>query len=108
MTPAQAIGQLDRQIAKHGEDVVLRAQDAPDDGSGDVTLRAFVRGYRPEELSGGMNQGDSQVTLSPTGLTVDPMRLGALTIGGRQRTIEVANPVRLNGQIVRYDLWVKG
>ncbi|MHC2016314.1 hypothetical protein [Methylobacterium sp. CM6247] len=105
---AHEIAKLDRQLAKKGEDVVLRGQDAPDDGSQDLTLRAFVRGYKPDELSGGINQGDSEVVLSPTGLTVDPARLGGLTVAGRYRTIQVANPVRVGGVVVRWNLWITG
>lgn len=108
MTPAAAIAALDRQIAAHGEDVFLRDQDAADDGTGDMKRRAFVRGYKPDELAGGVQQGDSTAVLSPTGLGVDPKRLGGIIIGGRYRTIEVANPVRLNGVVVRVELWVRG
>ncbi|MBA9070689.1 hypothetical protein FHR71_004459 [Methylobacterium sp. RAS18] len=108
MTPAQAIAALDRQLARHGEDVKLRAQDAADDGSGDLTRRAFVREYRPDELSGGIEQGDREVILSPANLTTDPQRLGGLWIGDRYHTIEVATPVRMAGAVVRWNLWAKG
>ncbi|KQO86051.1 hypothetical protein ASF33_05230 [Methylobacterium sp. Leaf92] len=108
MTPSQAISALDRQLTRHGEDVKLRAQDGADDGSEDLTRRAFVREYRPEELSGGIEQGDREVILSPSGLTADPQRLGGLFVGDRYCTIEVANPVRLAGVVVRWNLQVRG
>ncbi|CAO4178876.1 hypothetical protein [Methylorubrum populi] len=108
MTPAQAISALDRQLSRHGEDVKLRAQDAADDGTQDLTRRAFVREYRPDELSGGIEQGDREVILSPTGLAADPLRLGGLWIGDRYHTIEVATPVRMAGAVVRWNLWAKG
>lgn len=108
MTPAAAVSMLDRQIREHGEDVKLRAQDAADDGSQDITRRAFVRDYRPGELSGGIEQGDREVILSPTGLGADPQRLGGLFVGDRYCTIEFANPVRLAGVVVRWNLQVRG
>lgn len=108
MTPADAIAMLDLELRDHGEEVRLRAQNAPDDGSGDIPRPAFVRDYRPDELAGGIEQGDREVTLSPTGLTTDPERLGGLWIGDRFHITEVATPVRLRGAIVRWNLWVKG
>lgn len=113
MTPAHATAALDRQIAAHGQAVTLRKNGAAVDGSADVTVRAFVRGYRPEELAGGVQQTDSQVVLSPSALigtvfAAGTRRLDKILIDGRLRNIEGANPVRLNGVIVRHELWVRG
>lgn len=113
MTPAQAIAALDRQIARHGQAVSLRKNGAAADGSADATVRAFVRGYRPEELAGGVQQTDSQVVLSPSALAgtvfaAGAKRLDKILIDGRLRNIEGANPVRINGVIVRHELWVRG
>lgn len=113
MTPAQAIAALDRQILRHGQAVSLRKNGAAADGSADTTVRACVRGYRPEELAGGVQQTDSQVVVSPTVLegtafSAGAKRLDKILIDGRLRNIEGANPVRINGVIVRHELWVKG
>lgn len=108
MTPAHAIAALDRQLARHGQTVRLRGQADPDDGSADRRVRAFVRGYRADELAGGIQQGDSEVVLSPTDLGADPARLGGLFIGERLCLVEVANPVTLADVVVRWNLWVRG
>ena len=113
MTPTHAVAALDRQIAAHGQSVSLRKNGAAADGSADATVRAFVRGYRPEELAGGVQQTDSQVVLSPSALAgtvfaAGAKRLDKILIDGRLRNIEGANPVRINGVIVRHELWVRG
>lgn len=113
MTPQAAIAMLDRQIADHGQPITLRKNGAPADGSADVTVRAFVRGYRPEELAGGVQQSDSQVVISPSALigtafAAGLKRLDKILIDGRLRNIEGANPVRIAGTAVRYENWVRG
>ncbi|WP_430914073.1 hypothetical protein [Methylobacterium sp. sgz302541] len=112
MTPAQAIAMLDRQIARNGQTVLLHRQDDADDAAG-VPLRALVRGYRPDELSGGVQQGTSQAVLSPTALTqagikLPLARLDAITFAGRRRNIEVADPISVDDTVVRINLWVTG
>ncbi|MDR7036114.1 hypothetical protein J2X36_000850 [Methylobacterium sp. BE186] len=109
MTPAQSIAALDRQIAQHGQDVQLRAAAADPDAAG-ATVRAFVRGYRPEELGGGVQQGDTLMILSPTHLAaVETIERGdGVTVAGRARYVEVANPVVLNDVVVRIECTVRG
>jgi hypothetical protein len=112
MSPAEAIAMLDRQIMAHGQTVSLRKKAALD-ASQDKPMQAFVRGYKPDELSGGINQGDSTMVFSPTQLTASgyagaPARLDKVTIAGRLRNIEVANPVEIQGVIVRWECWVRG
>jgi hypothetical protein len=112
MTPARAIAMLDSQIARNGQTVMLRKGNAAN-GDADKPVRAFVRGYQPEELSGGIQQGDSTMVLSPTALAASgfagPLkRLDRVTIAGKMQIIQVANPVMLNDQIVRIECWLRG
>lgn len=115
MSPEQAIAALDRQIAEHGQDVTLRRAVQNEDAI-ERDARAFVRGYRPDELVGGIQQGDTQVTISPTSLPqefadTDADRLrrnDRIVIDGRRRNIEFANPVRMNGVLVRINCLVRG
>jgi hypothetical protein len=125
MSALSHISALDRGLAARGEDVVLRRIG----GSGatatsvDVTCRAVVRGYRPEELVGGIAQGDSQVILSPSeirssgwpdpdgspsGSASLPRKGDKLIVQGRMRTIEAAAPIQVAGELVRIDLQVRG
>lgn len=108
MTPARAIAMLDRQLAKHGSDVVLVRGDLR------VTVRAFPRGYKRDELGDGISQGDSLVVVSPSSLagTVfadDPPHQGDwVNFGGRERHVENGDPVRLANVVVRINLQVRG
>lgn len=111
MTPASAIAMLDRQLAAHGETVTLRRPVA-NAAAIEVDVLAFVRGYRPDELAGGIQQGDSEVVLSPTSLVAPwpdlPKRLDKVLIDGRLRNVEMANAVRIAGEVVRINLMVRG
>jgi len=112
MTAATEIAKLDRQLAKNGQTVKLRDKSASN-GDNDKPVRAFVRGYQPEELSGGIQQGDSTMILSPTGLAasgfVGPLkRLDRVTVAGKIQIIQVANPVTMNDVIVRWECWLRG
>lgn len=109
MTPAQAIAQLDRQIASHGQPVTLRRLSPAASGA----LRAFFRGYRPDELSGGIQQGDSTAIVSPTGLAASgfpgrPKVNDKLDVSGRTRNVQAVEPVEIDGTLVRLNLWLRG
>ncbi|MBM3549719.1 MAG: hypothetical protein FJX54_22495 [Alphaproteobacteria bacterium] len=125
MSALSHISALDRGLAARGEDVVLRRIS----GSGatatsvDVACRAVVREYRPEELVGGIAQGDSQVILSPSeirssgwpdpggsppGTVSLPKKGDKLIVQGRMRTIEAVAPILVAGEFVRIDLQVRG
>lgn len=104
---------LDRQIAAHGQPVTLRRMVTNGDPV-DLAAAAFVRGYKPEELIGGVAQGDTMVTLSPSALVGSafaanlPRRNDKLVVEGRLRNVEMADPVRLSGTLVRLNLQVRG
>lgn len=134
MTPAQAIAMLDRQLEKHGQRITLQRLTSAAGGASipfDVTVRAFVRNYKPDELVGGIVQSDSKVTISPTEIeekgwpgpsvyTVAPNttlseqdrrvpRKGDnARINGRLRNIEASMPIYLDDELVRIDMHVKG
>lgn len=108
MTPAGAIASLDRQIAKHGQTITLRRPGTPNI---DVTVQAFVRGFQPAELVGGIEQGDAQVILSPTslGLWPLPVTIGdKVLIAGAPKDVQAPEHVRMLDTIVRINLQVRG
>jgi hypothetical protein len=137
MTPAEATAMLRRQLAAHGQDVVLQRIIQ---GAGGqqikyrVDARAFVRGYQPAELVGGILQGDSKVVLSAaeieqqgwpgpaasTPLSTPPVITPSeqdrrvprkdddIKIQGKWRNIEVAVPIYLDGELVRIELTARG
>ena len=113
MTPARAIQKLDRKLAQVGQTITLRRMVA-NASPVEKGCKAFVRGYKPDELVGGIQQGDSLVILSPTGLAGSPFatdlprKLDRILAAGRLRTIEMSDPVLLGDQVVRINLLVRG
>jgi hypothetical protein len=120
MTPSQAIAALDRQLSAHGESVAL--QRFPDGSDDPVSLpcRGFVRGYRADEIVGGIEQTDSKFILSPTPIAAASAWPGSaggepwpeigdwLVIAGRRRRIEAVAAIRLADVVVRIEGQVKG
>ncbi|WP_416065414.1 hypothetical protein ACK9YZ_01310 [Rhizobium sp. ZK1] len=123
MTPEHAIVQLDDQLLKHGEDILLRRRvsGGPD---AEVTCRALVRGVKAEKIVGTITQLDLEVIISPTqilaagwpgggqpSVAVDP-RLPKVTdfmvIKGRERQVKMSDPIFLHGQWIRCNLVVAG
>jgi hypothetical protein len=108
MTPVESIASLDAQLAEHGQDVILRTGNTT---VGQQTCRAFVRGYKPDELVGLIQQGDKRVTVSPTGLGAfgEPQDGQIVLIDGKPRTIQ-GEPefIRIAGTLVRVNMTVRG
>lgn len=106
-TPITAVAELDQALTKAGQDVILVSLP-----STEKTVRASVRGYRPEELTGVIVQGDREVVISPTGLVgtvfVDPETIEKVVIAGRRTNVEGMEPVYLAGVLVRVNLQVRG
>jgi hypothetical protein len=106
-TPAGMISRLDASLAKHGQDVTLRKTNSTD---GQVTVRARVRFYKPDEIAGIIQQGDSKVILSPTGLGEFgvPPQNGFVVVNGSPRRIILPNPMYVDATLVRIELQVRG
>lgn len=119
---------LDQFLAADGQDVILRRlTGTTNQVAVDCPCRAFVRGYQPKELAGGIIQGDTHVILSATDIiraqwpggepvtnpptATDPRvpRKGdRVIIEGKARTVEYASPTSVNGILHRIDLTVRG
>jgi len=115
----------DGRLADDGSDIVLRRVrgTAPTLTNYDVTVRAAVRSYRPEEIVGGVSATDSQVIISPTQIAVagwpgdgetgppDPAlpRINdKVVIAGRARNIAAVRPFYVGDELVRIELQVSG
>lgn len=113
MTPQAAIGALDRALASTGETITLRRTTGTQRVPLDVTCRAVVRNYRPIELVGEIQQGDSLVILSPTEMAQaqwpwPPKNSDLVVVAGRQRAVQGVTPFYLDGTLVRVELQVRG
>lgn len=126
-SPAGMIARLDASLARTGQDVVLRRNTLGPSNVRipfSVTVRAHDRGYKPEELVGGISQQDARVIFSPTqieasdwpGPTTGPVtgdrripRKGdVLIIQGVPRNIEAVQPIYAAGTLVRIECRVLG
>jgi hypothetical protein len=116
---------LDRSLLRAGSSIILRRQGTP---NVDVSVPASWRLYKAEELTGGIQQGDIKVIISPTGLSgaswlaaagsagtapfnVDraiPRPNDKAIIAGRIRNIQVAMPIYVRDVLVRIELQVRG
>lgn len=103
MTPAQAIASLDRQLSAHGSAVFFARQSAPQQEA-----RAFVRGYKSEELVGLITQADQKLIVSPTSLAgFVPKKKDRTTVDGAPGTVEDVDPVEIDGVVVRFNIRVR-
>ncbi|MER8762889.1 hypothetical protein [Mesorhizobium sp. M0968] len=105
--PAGMIARLDDALARRGQDVKLRKTNT---AVGQVTVRAKVRFYKPDEIAGIITAGDSKIILSPTGLDAFgvPPANGFVVVDGSPRRIIVPNPIMSGGVLVRIELQVRG
>lgn len=124
MTPASALASLDRQLASHGEDVVLqRVTGSNNQVTFSVTVRAMVRAISAEELAAGIAQTDSVVILSPTQIAAAqwpgpsappvgdarlPRKGDRVVVQGRLRNVDLVKPIYLGSALVRIELRVLG
>ncbi len=83
----------------------------------DVSARVSFRGYRPDEIAGGIYQGDSEVVLSATQLKAEGWPSGEwevpkvgdqIIVAGRARSILAVAPIYIGSALVRIDLQVRG
>ncbi len=117
MTPAKAIDMLDRQLAKHGEDIVLRR--VVDGGANiDVICRARVDTLDNEKISAALRGSDVHLIISPTQIIKAgwpdgnpahrvPVENGddkIILAGDPPRTIAYVDPQSINGDVVRINL----
>jgi hypothetical protein len=112
VTPTEAIAKLDNQMAKHGQTVTLRRRTTPT-ATDPLTIPAFSRGYKPAELVGTIQQGDTMVVLSPTNLTGAflsklPTTADTIDVAGVTKQIKFIDPVRMLDVLVRINLQVRG
>jgi len=108
LTPAAAIQELDAALREAGQIVTLRRGPKADPVA-TVTVMAHVRGFRPDELIGGINQNDSKVILSPTGLgDFIPKEDDWIEIDGSFRSVLAVGLVRMADTLVRIEMTVKG
>lgn len=124
MTPDEAIADLNQALVEDGQPI--RLQRLVNVGGSqmptEVTCQAFVRGYQPQELVGGITQQDVKVIFSPTEIiaaswqsgrpanedTRVPMKGNRVFINGRARNVEAAAGLYMAGDLVRIEMQCRG
>jgi hypothetical protein len=124
-TPVGMIARLDDRLLRRGEDCILRRKEGSPLVDKDVTVRASVRGLRAAEIVGTATQAYSKAVISltqilaagwPAGHVVAPGAVDPriprtndfLVVKGKQRQIMFADPIAVNGVVVRVNLTVAG
>ncbi|TPM41546.1 hypothetical protein [Mesorhizobium sp. B2-3-4] len=119
------IARLDASLARRGENCILRRKEGSPLADKDVTVRASVRGLRAAEIVGTATQAYSRAVISmtqiladgwPAGHTVTPGAVDpriprendSLVVKGKVRQIKFADPIAVDGVVVRVNLTVAG
>lgn len=120
------IADLDASLARTGEDIILRRNNAGTPV--DVTVRAAVRlANDPDALVSGTTQDDLRIVISPTQIlaaawpgfgTVPaapfnfdrqmPKTGDNVIVKGKKYRVENSNPIMVNGIVVRIVMITKG
>lgn len=120
-----AINDLDEALLEVGQNATLRRLQLVSGIQSvlsSVDVRIVMRQYQPDELVGGIIQGDSFVILSPSEIiaanwpgTVTapgdkrvPKRGDQLIVQGIARTVQAGTPFYIAGALVRLELQVRG
>jgi hypothetical protein len=117
MTSAEALAMYRRQLEQNGETVTIRRYT----GTGetrphvDWPVTARVKGYQPQELLAGIDQGDVNVIVLADDLDgstiTEPLVKGdSVIIRGRERAIMAVddNTRRIGATLIAYDLQCRG
>lgn len=120
MTPDEARQMYRDQLTLHGEDISIRRYDGIGTGRTyvDRPVRARVTGYSPQEMVGGITQGDRKVILmaedlageSPAFTVAKSDKVVAARFGSAELAILGVddNTRRVDGELIAYELHVRG
>jgi hypothetical protein len=100
-----------RQIRAKGRPMVLTRQARGATPAASVTLLGFPRGYRPDEIQGGVQGGDQQVEILQDEIAAaewpfPPAQPDRLVIDGRTSTVKGARPIYDGALLIGWSIWV--
>lgn len=106
------VASVEADIEREGEPVEL-LRNLPDGGQLTASLKAFVRGFKPEELGGGIVQGDRAMHVAPRKLAAAgwpdaPRKPDQVTIAGKTATVQSCETRRLRGVPCMHLVQVRG
>jgi len=100
-------------IARYGQSMMLRRRVGTTNAFTDVSVKGVARAYQPNELLGGLQQGDQRVVISSkeirdAGWPAPPASGDLLVWNSSTRTVRGARHIKIGEEILGYDLWVRG
>jgi hypothetical protein len=102
------------QIAKRGQSVTLKRRVGTTTNFTTAIVPGKVHHYRPDELVGGIIQGDRRVTIAPSSLAgtdwegLVPRKGDFVEIDGAQAAVQGCEPRSVGNEVARYEIWVRG
>ncbi len=101
------VASIAARIEREGEDVTFTR------GAHVATVRAFVRGYRPQELVDDIQQGDREMRIAPAALDAAgypdaPTRPDQVLIGDAYATVQSCETVKLRGVPAMHVVQIRG
>lgn len=107
-----SIASVAADIEREGEDVELQ-RTLEGGGTLSVTVRAFVRGFKADELVGGIKQGDRAMSIAPSKLAAKgwpdaPRKPDQVVIAGSTATVQSCETRRLRGVPCLHIVQVRG
>jgi hypothetical protein len=100
-------------LSRYGRNMTLRRRTGTTSTFTDVTVKGVARGYQPNELLGGLAQGDRTVTISNAEIATaswpgPPKRGDFLTLDGVQTAVQGVETKYLANTVLAHVLWVRG
>lgn len=100
-------------IDKIGTDDIILRRLAPRGLRFDCHMRAVVRGFAPDELVGGIQQGDRKVIISNRNIEArqwpgPPRRGDQVLIGDHTATVQDVDTTEIGSVIVKHEMLVRG
>ncbi len=104
-----AAAKIAAALAKYGRPMTLRRRIGTTSAYNDVTVKGVSQGYQPQELVGGIVQGDRKVTISNAEIAAagwpGPPKKGDIIDGAAVQGCETKH---LGTEVLAHVLWVRG
>jgi hypothetical protein len=100
-------------LERRGRNLVLRRRVGTTTTFREVSPRGYWRGYKPQELVGGITQGDQEVVIGNAEIAAEswpgpPKRGDIVVLDGLQATVQAATPMYDSAAVIAHILWVRG
>jgi hypothetical protein len=100
---------ITNMLARHGRAMTLRRRTGTTETFTDAAVRGYLTSFRPDQLTGGVRQGDAQVTLGSATAPLSGVATGdLLTIDGASWSVLRAQPLYAGATVAGWRLWVRG